>query len=81
LLAMSAWQFSTCTIGLKLRKNFNKRREDVAAPENNPETQTQFDTAKTKELLNESDFRDVVPPSVTENTTKILSEKIKNQSS
>jgi hypothetical protein len=81
LLAMSAWQFSTCIIGLKLRKNFNKRREGVVSTESNAETQTQFKTAKTKELLNEADFRDVAPPSVTENTTKILSKKIKNQSS
>ncbi len=80
LLAMSVWQFSTCIIGLKLRKNFSKRRESGAA-ENQIEKPTQFETAKTQELLNEADFTDVVPASVTENTTKHLSEKISKKSS
>lgn len=80
LAAMSAWQFSTCFIGLKLKKNFSKRREASEA-ENGTERQTRFESAKTKELLNEADFTNVVPTTVTENTTRHLSEKINRKSS
>jgi hypothetical protein len=80
LLAMSCWQFSTCFISLKLRKNFSKRREASIA-ENQTGRHTQFESAKTKELLNEADFTDIVPATVTENTTKHLSEKINRKSS
>lgn len=78
LLAMSFWQFSTCFIGLKLRKNFNKRNDSAAGQ---TEEQIHFEPAKTKELLNEADVSDIVPVSVTENTTRHLSEKIKRKSS
>ncbi|MEJ7701569.1 MAG: hypothetical protein WKF71_18275 [Pyrinomonadaceae bacterium] len=78
--AMSGWQFSTCYIGLKLKKNFNQRREASAA-ENQTEQQSHFESAKTQESLNEADFTDVVPTTVAENTTKHLSEKINRKSS
>lgn len=80
LLAMSFWQFSTCFIGLKLRRNFDKRN-DANAAINQTAGNIQFEPAKTKDLLNEADVSDVVPMSVTENTTKHLSEKIKRKSS
>lgn len=80
LLAMSGWQFSTCIINLKLRKNFKRRRE-IETPENESVRQTQFESAKTQELLNEADFTDVIPATVTENTTKHLHEKINRKSS
>ncbi len=80
LLAMSGWQFSTCYIGLKLNKNFSKRREASAA-ENQTKQETQFESTNTKELLNEADFTDIVPTTITENTTKHLSEKINRKSS
>ncbi len=75
LLAMSGWQFSTFYIGLKLRENFSKRRE-------NPETENRAftESAQTGELLNEANFENVVPNSVTENTTRALSEKVKRSS-
>lgn len=70
LVAMSGWQFTTCFIGLRLRKNFQKRRE--FASENQTDLPNQFESAKTIELLPESDFENAVPPSIVENTTKIL---------
>lgn len=80
LAAMSGWQFSTFYIGLKLKKNFSKRRLD-SETDIQERTQIQLESAKTKELLNEADFSDVVPISVTENTTRHLSEeKVKNKS-
>ena len=81
LLAMSVWQFSTFIVGLKLRKNFNKRK---ASSENNERTEENvkaFESAQTKELLNEANLDNAVPTSITENTTKHLSEKISRKSS
>lgn len=71
LLAMSGWQFSTCFINLKLRKIFN-RRQDASWTVNQTRAETEIKSAKTKELLNEPDLTNVVPPSVTEHTTRTL---------
>lgn len=79
LLAMCGWQFSTFVIGLKLKKNFSNRRVDVEM-ENRQITENQYESAKTRELLNEADFTDVVPISVTEKTTRQFSKKIGNRS-
>jgi hypothetical protein len=78
LLAMSGWQFSTFAVGLKLKKTFRKRKSNTEKEESSNEKT--FAAAKTKELLNEADFSDVVSVSVTENTTKHLAEKIKRSS-
>ena len=80
LIAMSGWQASTFFVGLKLRRSFQKRREG-SATDNKIEQQNKFDAAKTKELLSEADFTNVVPASLAENTTKILSENISRKSS
>lgn len=76
LLAMSGWQFSTFIIGLKLRKNFNKRKTSSADNERSEEKARAVEPTQTKELLNEANFDNGVPTSVTENTTKHLAEKI-----
>ena len=76
LLAMCGWQFTTFRIGLKLKKNFDNRRE-IEHSESFRESQNQFEAAHTKELLKEADFENIAPASVTENTTKTLSEKVK----
>jgi len=78
LLAMCGWQFSTFVVGLKLKKTFRKRKSNAEQAELSDEKT--FAAANTKELLNEADFSDVVPTSVTENTTKHLAEKIKRSS-
>jgi hypothetical protein len=80
LVAMCGWQFSTFIIGLKLRKNFNRRKGEIEK-DGFSETTKNLSSANTKELLNEADLTDVVPTSVTENTTKHLSEKINRKSS
>lgn len=81
LLAMGGWQSSTFFVGLKLKKHFNKRSEKTNAAEFTSREQGAFASAQTRELLNEANMRDVVPASVTENTTKHLSEKINRNSS
>lgn len=78
LLAMSGWQFSTFVVGLKLKKTFRKRKSSAEKDESSEEKP--IAAAKTKELLNEANFSNIVPTSVTENTTKHLLEKIKRSS-
>lgn len=80
LLAMSGWQFSTLAVGLKLKKSFAKRK-DSQCPEKAPTFQNQFKPAETNQLLREADINDFVPPSIIENTTKHLSEKVPRQPS
>lgn len=79
LLAMCGWQFSTFRVGLKLRKTFRKRImiESETVSQTN---QNAFESAKTQDLLPKADYSNIVPASVTENTTKTLGEKIKNRS-
>jgi flagellar basal body-associated protein FliL len=71
LLTICGWQASTFAIGLKLKKHFQKRRN-----ENQPETiqaeQAQLPTPATKDLLPEANFENIVPESVTEHTTRKL---------
>ena len=74
LLAMCGWQFTTFRIGLKLKNNFSKRREDSVSKNQTP---NQMKSAVTKELLKEADFENIVPTSITENTTKTLKGKAK----
>ena len=78
LFVMSVWQFSTFAVGLKLKKTFRKRKSNAEKEESSNEKT--LAAAKTKELLNEADFSDIVLTSVTENTTKHLAEKIKRSS-
>jgi len=79
LLAMCGWQFSSFRVGIKLKKTFAERKSIV---QNTAElNENRFQTAETKDLLSEADFSNVVPASVTENTTKHLVDKIKKSSS
>ena len=71
LLAMSFWQTSTFYVGLKLKKNFDKRKSATSGKENQENTKT-FESAKTRELLNEPNLENFVPASITENTTRHL---------
>ncbi len=70
LTAMFAWQVQTFLRTLQLKKQYKKR----TAFEN--EQDSALGSAQTKELLPEADLSDVVPASVTENTTKNLKEKV-----
>ncbi|MDQ2746854.1 MAG: hypothetical protein M3T96_06310 [Acidobacteriota bacterium] len=80
LLAMCGWQFSTFRVGLKLKKTFEARKKNDKFELSQSSKSNVFQSAKTAELLNEANFSDVVPPSVTENTTRMLDEKIKRRS-
>jgi hypothetical protein len=76
LTAMFFWQVQVFWRNLQLKKQFPKRKEFSAEPENKKIS----NDSKTKELLNEADFSDVVPAAVTENTTRDLKVKIERSS-
>jgi hypothetical protein len=80
LSAMFCWQVQTIwrTSRLKTQLSRRKKREQVEteALDTNP----LIESTKTKGVLNNSDFRDAVPPSVTENTTRKLGEKVQRKS-
>ena len=71
LTAMTAWQVQTFWRTLLLKKHFKKRKIDAEQTATEPQT-TSFPSAQTRELLNEADFKDIVPASVVENTTHKL---------
>lgn len=77
LALVGFWQFLSFIIGLQVKSKFSRRKivdgENVStSPENG------FSAAETRELLPEADTRNLVEPSVTENTTRNLtSEKRK----
>ena len=81
LLAMCGWQFSTFRVGLKLKKTFDRRKSGDEIENTMQAEKNVFQSVKTKDLLPEADFTDIVPRTVTENTTKHLSEKISKKSS
>ncbi len=74
LTAMFAWQLQSFLRILQLRKQFKRQSEIIADDE---EVQNELDTSPIKESLPEANMEDVVPISVTENTTKNLTEKVK----
>ena len=69
LLAMGGWHIQTLIRTLMLKKQW-KRRVPLSEP---PETQA-FKSTPTGKLLDQSDFADAIPVSVTEHTTRHLSE-------
>jgi len=75
LTAMTAWQVQTFWRTILLRKHFKKHK-------NNEQSSTEYETAPpylapkpTNELLPEADFKDYVPASVVEKTTRKLRSK------
>ncbi len=81
LTAMTAWQIQTFWRTILLRKHFKKRTNDAANQTANKSEPQIVGTMPTRELLNEADLSNIVPASVTENTTKLLSEKVRRKSS
>ena len=79
LTAIFFWQAQVFWRTLQLKKQFPglNRNSENRIIEKTP----LFESTNTRELLNEADLSDVVPPSIAENTTKKLSEKINRKSS
>lgn len=76
LTAMFAWQVQTFLRTLQLKKQF-KKRSDFDDDEKLETESPSLASKATNELLPEAEFENIVPASVTENTTKHLKEKIK----
>jgi methionyl-tRNA synthetase len=77
LLAMGFWQISSFIIGRKLKRNFKKRKESDKFEKQKEKI---LYSAGMQEFLPEADLKNLVPTTVTEKTTKNLSEKINRKS-
>jgi hypothetical protein len=75
LTANFFWQVQTFWRTLQLKKHLPKRLEDIENISQTPQIQEKYSTDK---LLPDADFENIVPVSVTENTTKHLKQKIKS---
>ena len=80
LTAMFAWQVQTFLRTLQLKKQFKKARNTNNEQDTDPDESSTLESKPTNELLPEADLKDLVPASVTENTTKNLKEKVKRSS-
>jgi hypothetical protein len=75
LFAIGAWHIQTLIRTQKLKKQW-KRRAPLSEIETGlPETERAFKSAATAQLLDQADFGNTVPASVTEHTTRHLAEK------
>jgi hypothetical protein len=77
LTAMFAWQVQTFWRTLLLKKHLKKSKNFENNEDKNDSANPILESKPTNELLPEPSFEDVVPISVTENTTKYLKEKVK----
>lgn len=75
LIAIGGWHIQTLIRTLKLKKQWKRRSPLTEAEAALHETQTPFISASTAKLLDQSDFADPLPASVTENTTRHLAER------
>ncbi len=75
---IGVWQMFNIFTNIRLKKQFAKRKGNS---ENGEEQNAAFQNQKTRELLNEPDFENIVPLIVTEQTTNKLVERIVRKSS
>ena len=73
LIAIGAWHIQTFIRTQQLKKQWKRRTPltEIQAAE----TQPAFKSASTAELLDQANFADSIPASVTENTTRHLAER------
>ncbi len=77
LIAIGAWHIQTFIRTQQLKKQWKRRTPLSELQPASPETQPAFESASTAKLLDEANFADAVPASVTENTTRHLAERAK----
>jgi len=75
LLAIGGWHIQTFIRTQQLKKQWKRRAPLTEVEAALPETQGEFKSRSTAKLLDQTDFADMIPPSVTENTTKHLTER------
>ena len=81
LIAIGAWHIQTLIRTQKLKKQWKRRTPLTESQVPLPETQREFKPASTARLLDQADFADALPASVTENTTRHLAERPRPKSS
>ncbi len=74
LIAIGAWHIQSLIRTQKLKKQWQRRAPLAEIDAALPEPQPAFKSASTAELLDEANFADAIPASVTENTTRHLAE-------
>ncbi|HXQ73043.1 MAG TPA: hypothetical protein VN844_21265 [Pyrinomonadaceae bacterium] len=72
LIAIGAWHIQTLIRTQKLKKQWKRRTPLTEGKPDFSETDPAFNSASTAKLLDQADFTDAVPISVTENTTTHL---------
>ena len=75
-LAIGGWHIQTLIRTVKLKKQISRRKRPVEAEAISLETGSLLESRPTAKLLDPPDLTNAVPASITENTTRHLSEKI-----
>ncbi|MCM3874701.1 MAG: hypothetical protein ND895_28745 [Pyrinomonadaceae bacterium] len=81
LLAITGWHIQTLIRTQKLKKQWKRRASLTEIETALPQTPAAFEAASTGKLLDQADFADAIPVSVTENTTRHLAEKPRRKQS
>jgi hypothetical protein len=75
LIAIGGWHIQTLIRTQMLKKQWKRRTPLTEVQAGLPEPEREFKSTSTAKLLDQADFADTVPASVTENTTKHLVER------
>jgi hypothetical protein len=75
LIGIGAWHIQSLIRTQKLKKQWKRRTPLTEIKTALDETRPAFEAASTGKLLDQADFADAIPASVTENTTRHLAEK------
>jgi hypothetical protein len=75
LIAIGAWHIQTLIRTQQLKKQWKRRASLTEIQAALPDTQPEFKSSSTGKLLDQADFENTVPASVTENTTRHLAER------
>ena len=75
LIAIGAWHIQTFIRTQKLKEQWKRRSPLGEIEAGLPETERAFKSASTAQLLDQADFGNTVPASVTEHTTRHLAER------
>ncbi len=75
LIAIGAWHIQTFIRTQKLKEQWKRRAPLSEIEAGVPETERAFKSASTAQLLDQADFGNTVPASVTEHTTRHLAER------
>jgi flagellar biosynthesis component FlhA len=80
LIAIAAWHIQTLIRTQKLKKQWKRRTPVAESVSAWDESQSAFKSTATGKLLDEADFSNTVPASVTETTTRHLTERPQSKS-